>query len=249
MFSEKVIEHFTNPQNVYEMKDADSQGQIGDVNCGDALTMFIKVEDDVIKEISYLVYGCCAAIATSSMTSVLAKEKSLEEALKITEDDIVQALDGLPESKVHCSLLGVNALRKAIYNYLKKENRLKGEMMKVAIPVDTQTLETSICPSFGRTPFFMIYDLEDGIGEFIINTAADSPGGAGIKAAQLIVDSKVDAVLTFRCGENAATVLSTAGIKMYKAIGGSVQDNLDAMKAEKLAQLTEFHAGFHGHQG
>ncbi len=119
IYSDKVLEHFMCPQNAYSMPDADAEGSFGDPSCGDALTFYIKIKDNCIKEISYLVFGCCASIATSSMTSVLAKGKSLDEALKITEEDIIEALDGLPENKVHCSNLGVSALRNAIDDYFK----------------------------------------------------------------------------------------------------------------------------------
>ncbi|MGI6778111.1 MAG: iron-sulfur cluster assembly scaffold protein [Acetivibrionales bacterium] len=119
MYSEKVIEHFMCPRNAYSMTDADAQGSFGDPSCGDFLTVYIKVKHNRIEEISYLVFGCCASIATSSMASVLAKGKSLDDALKITEADIVEALDGLPENKMHCSNLGVSALRNAINNYIK----------------------------------------------------------------------------------------------------------------------------------
>ena len=108
------------PQNAYSMPDANAEGSYGDPSCGDYLTVYLKVKDNRIEEISYLVFGCCASIATSSMTSVLAKGKTLEEALNITEEDIIQALDGLPENKVHCSNLGVSALRSAIENCLNK---------------------------------------------------------------------------------------------------------------------------------
>ena len=108
------------PQNTHSMPDADVEGSYGDPSCGDYLTVYLKVKDNRIEEISYLVFGCCASIATSSMTSVLAKGKTLEEALNITEEDIIQALDGLPENKVHCSNLGVGALRSAIENCLNK---------------------------------------------------------------------------------------------------------------------------------
>ena len=108
------------PQNAHSMPDADAEGSYGDPSCGDYLTVYLKVKDNRIEEISYLVFGCCASIATSSMTSVLAKGKTLEEALNITEEDIIQALDGLPENKVHCSNLGVSVLRSAIENYLNK---------------------------------------------------------------------------------------------------------------------------------
>ena len=118
-YTNKVIEHFMCPQNAYSMPDADAEGSYGDPSCGDYLIIYLKVNDNRIEKISYLVFGCCASIATSSMTSVLAKGKTLEEALKITEEDIVLALDGLPENKFHCSNLGVRALNKAINNYLK----------------------------------------------------------------------------------------------------------------------------------
>lgn len=106
------------PQNAYSMPDADAEGSFEDPSCGDYLTVYIKVKDNRINEISYLVFGCSASIATSSMISVLAKGKTLEEALNITEEDIVLALDGLPENKLHCSNLGASALKKAINNYL-----------------------------------------------------------------------------------------------------------------------------------
>ncbi len=124
MYSLKVYEHFLCPQNAYCMTDADGEGSVGDSSCGDRLTMFIKVENDKLKEVSYLVFGCCASIATSSMTTVLAKGKSLEEAIKISEKDIINALDGLPQNKLHCSNLGVGALRKAISNYYEKKEEI-----------------------------------------------------------------------------------------------------------------------------
>lgn len=120
IFSDKVMEHFMTPQNCRTMPDADAEGSYGDPSCGDFLIVFIKVQSNHISDISYLVYGCSASIATSSMTSVLAKGKSLIDALKISEEDIIEALDGLPEHKIHCSNLGVSALRDAINTYLRK---------------------------------------------------------------------------------------------------------------------------------
>jgi len=111
IYSQEVLNHFTNPYNVYKMEDADAVGIIGDPDCGDALKMFIKVRNNRIEEISYLICGCCAAIATSSMTAELAKGKTLDEAFTISEEDIARALGGLPEHKMHCSNLGVSALR------------------------------------------------------------------------------------------------------------------------------------------
>lgn len=117
-YSYKVIEHFMCPQNVGSMPDANAEGTYGDANCGDFLNVYLKVEDDIIKNISYLVFGCAAAVASSSMMSVLAKGKTVEEALKITDKDIDQGLDGLPVNKLHCSVLGAKALKNAINNYL-----------------------------------------------------------------------------------------------------------------------------------
>ncbi len=117
MYSQKVIEHFMCPQNAYSMPDADASGQNGDPDCGDFLEVYIKVRNDIISEISYLVFGCSASVATSSMTSVLAKNKTLKQALNITQHDIIAALDGLPENKKHCSNLAVGALHNAINNY------------------------------------------------------------------------------------------------------------------------------------
>lgn len=119
-YSKKVIEHFMSPQNVGSMIDADGIGNYGDPNCGDSLKIYIKVNNNIITDISFLVFGCTASVATSSMTTVLAKGKTIEEALKIEEEDIVNALDGLPKNKLHCSNLGVQALRGAIKDYLDK---------------------------------------------------------------------------------------------------------------------------------
>ncbi len=119
MYSQTVMEHFMCPRNAHSMPDADAQGQFGDPACGDALTMYIKVQAGVLTHVSYLVFGCSASIATSSMTSVLAQGKTLEAALSITEEDVTFALDGLPETKQHCSNLGVRALQNAIHSYLE----------------------------------------------------------------------------------------------------------------------------------
>lgn len=120
MYSEKVFEHFMCPQNVGSMPECDGEGVFGDPDCGDSLTVYIKVEDGVIEKISFLVFGCAASIATSSMMTVLAKGKRLEDALRITEQDIIDALNGLPEEKQHCSNLGISALKAAIQNYFEK---------------------------------------------------------------------------------------------------------------------------------
>ena len=125
-FTDKVIEHFMCPRNAGSMPDADAEGTCGDPSCGDSLTLYIKVKDNVIEDISFLVFGCVAAIATSSMTTELVKGKHLEEALKLTDADITEALGGLPENKLHCSVLGATALKNAIENYCNKMTEHQG---------------------------------------------------------------------------------------------------------------------------
>ncbi len=117
--------------------------------------------------------------------------------------------------------------------------------MKVAIPVDKKDMETSVCDSFGRAPYYLVYDTETEEDEFIDNSAAASSGGAGIKAAQTIVDTGADALLTPRCGENAADVLKTADIKIYKTENISAKENINALVAGELSLLDEIHAGLH----
>lgn len=119
------------------------------------------------------------------------------------------------------------------------------EIMKIAIPVD----DGNICVSFGRTPYFMLYDTENNKSRFINNSAANSQGGAGIKAAQIIVDNNADVLITPRCGQNAAEVLIAANVKIYKALNNSIEENLTEFKNDKLSILTEIHAGFHGDRG
>ena len=121
--------------------------------------------------------------------------------------------------------------------------------MKIAIPMDEKNLETNVCVSFGRAPYFLTYDTATKECAFLDNSAATSTGGAGIQAAQAIADSKAEILLTPRCGENAANVLKAANIKIYKTADGSAKQNLDAFVAGKLSQLDEIHAGFHGHGG
>lgn len=120
--------------------------------------------------------------------------------------------------------------------------------MKIAIPVDED--RKSVCVSFGRAPFFMVSDTETGVTEVHENAAAQAEGGAGLKAAQIVVDFDTDALITVRCGENAAKVLQAAEIQIYKNDSMDAMENVEALKAGKLSLLDHFHAGFHGgHQG
>ncbi|GAB6180418.1 NifB/NifX family molybdenum-iron cluster-binding protein [Desulfotomaculum defluvii] len=121
--------------------------------------------------------------------------------------------------------------------------------MKIAIPVDDKSMETSVCQSFGRAPYFLIYDKESKESTFLDNSAVASQGGAGIKAAQTIVDNQVSALLTPRCGENAANVLKAANIEIYKTVNDSIKDNINAFIDRKISLLDDIHAGFHNHGG
>jgi nitrogen fixation NifU-like protein len=121
MYSEKVMDHFMNPRNVGEIKDADGIGEEGNPICGDMMTFYIKVKDNRLEDVKFQTFGCGAAVAVSSMVSEMAKGKTLEEAVKITPSLVAQELEGLPKNKYHCSNLGAQALRKAIRDYAQKK--------------------------------------------------------------------------------------------------------------------------------
>jgi nitrogen fixation NifU-like protein len=125
MYNKKVMDHFMSPRNVGEIKDADSTGQVGNPVCGDIMTFYIKVKDNKIADVKFKTFGCGAAIAVSSMVSEMAKGKTLDEALKITNKDVAKELGGLPKNKLHCSNLGADALHKAINNYIEKQKSKK----------------------------------------------------------------------------------------------------------------------------
>ncbi len=122
-YTEIVKDHFFNPRNVGEIKDADGVGTVGNPQCGDVMTIYIKVKDEIIIDIKFKTFGCAAAIATSSILTEMAKGKMLDEALEITRDDVANELGGLPAIKLHCSNLAADALREAIKDYRKKNKR------------------------------------------------------------------------------------------------------------------------------
>jgi nitrogen fixation protein NifU and related proteins len=124
-YSEKVMDHFQNPRNVGEIKDADGVGEVGNPVCGDMMTFYIKVKDDKLADVKFKTFGCGAAIAVSSMVSEMAIGKTIKEALNITNELVAKELGGLPPNKLHCSNLGADALHKAIEDYLKKRENSK----------------------------------------------------------------------------------------------------------------------------
>ncbi|MFC1623741.1 Fe-S cluster assembly scaffold protein NifU [Candidatus Omnitrophota bacterium] len=125
-YSEKVMEHFKNPQNVGDIPDADGIGNVGNAVCGDIMRLYIKVKDDKIVDAKFKTFGCGAAIATSSMVTEIVKGKTIEEALKISNRAVAEALGGLPPIKMHCSVLAEEALRSAINDYIEKKKRKDG---------------------------------------------------------------------------------------------------------------------------
>jgi nitrogen fixation NifU-like protein len=122
MYNEKVIDHFQNPRNVGEIDSPSGIGEVGNMKCGDIMKIFIKVEDNIIKDIKFLTFGCGAAIASSSALTEMVKNKTIEEALAVTNNDVAEELGGLPAPKLHCSNLAADALHKAIKDYQRKNN-------------------------------------------------------------------------------------------------------------------------------
>ena len=122
MYTEKVMDHFMNPINMGEIENASGTGTVGNAKCGDIMRIFLDVEDNIIKDVKFKTFGCGAAVATSSMATELVKGKSIEEALKVTNKSVMEALDGLPKAKVHCSLLAEEAIHAALWDYAQKHN-------------------------------------------------------------------------------------------------------------------------------
>ena len=121
IYSEKVMDHFANPRNVGEIADADGIGEVGNAKCGDIMKMYIKVTDGIISDVKFKTFGCGAAVATSSMATELIKGKPIEEALKLTNKAVVEALDGLPTVKLHCSVLAEQAIKAALSDYYTRQ--------------------------------------------------------------------------------------------------------------------------------
>ena len=140
LYSEKVMDHFQNPRNVGKMEDADGVGEVGNAKCGDIMKMYIKVKDNVITDVKFNTFGCGSAIATSSMATEMIKGKTIEEALTLSNKAVVEALDGLPANKVHCSVLAEQAVKAAVKDYYDKHG----------IAYDQEALCTGDCEVCGH---------------------------------------------------------------------------------------------------
>ena len=121
MYSEKVMDHFMNPRNVGEIEDASGVGTVGNAKCGDIMKMYLKIDNDIITDVKFETFGCASAIASSSMATELIKGKPVSEALTLTNKAVAQALDGLPDYKIHCSVLAEEAIKKALEDYNSKK--------------------------------------------------------------------------------------------------------------------------------
>jgi len=137
MYSEKVMDHFTNPRNVGEIENADGIGEVGNAKCGDIMKIFLKIDDGIITDIKFKTFGCGAAIATSSIATEMIKGKSVKDALELTNKAVIEALDGLPPAKIHCSVLAEEAVKTAIADYYRKNN----------IPIDFEAGCDGCCES------------------------------------------------------------------------------------------------------
>lgn len=120
MYTEKVMDHFTNPRNMGELEDASGIGTVGNAKCGDIMRVYLKIENDIIEDVKFKTFGCGAAVATSSMATELVKGKTIKEAMHVTNQVVMESLDGLPRQKVHCSLLAEEAIHAALWDYAEK---------------------------------------------------------------------------------------------------------------------------------
>ena len=121
LYSEKVLDHFSNPRNVGEIEDADAVGEVGNAKCGDIMKMYLKIDGDTITDVKFKTFGCGAAIATSSIATEMIKGKKISEALKLSNKAVIEALDGLPLAKIHCSVLAEQAVKAALSDYYRKQ--------------------------------------------------------------------------------------------------------------------------------
>ena len=137
MYSEKVLDHFSNPRNVGEIENADGIGEVGNAKCGDIMKVFLKIDDNIITDVKFKTFGCGAAIATSSIATEMIAGKTVQDALTLTNKAVIEALDGLPSAKTHCSVLAEEAVKSAIADYYRKNN----------IPVDFKAGCSGCCES------------------------------------------------------------------------------------------------------
>ena len=150
MYSEKVMDHFMNPRNVGEIENADGIGEVGNAKCGDIMKMYLKITDGIVVDAKFKTFGCGAAIATSSMATELIKGKTIEEAIKLSNKAVVEALDGLPPVKIHCSVLAEEAIKAALNDYFTK-NGIENELSAICKKsCECSSCDTDHCSTCGK---------------------------------------------------------------------------------------------------
>ena len=145
LYSDKVMDHFTNPRNVGEIPDADGVGEVGNAKCGDIMRVYLKIENDTVVDVKFKTFGCASAIASSSMATELIKGKPISEVLQLTNKAVAEALDGLPPVKMHCSVLAEEAIKAALYDYCTK-NGIEGEIREKCAPSCEDCDNCEACP-------------------------------------------------------------------------------------------------------
>ena len=143
-YSAKVMDHFANPRNVGEIENPSAVGEVGNATCGDIMRIYLKIEDNIIVDVKFKTFGCGAAVATSSMATELIKGKSVKDALKLTNKAVIEALDGLPPVKIHCSVLAEEAVKSAVLDYLNKNG-----LDPLAYGIDPKSISEGSCSSCG----------------------------------------------------------------------------------------------------
>ncbi len=137
MYTEKVLDHFNNPRNVGELENANGIGQVGNPVCGDIMKMYLRIENDIVVDAKFKTFGCCAAIATSSVSTELIKGRTIEQALQLSNKEVIDVLGGLPPQKIHCSVLAEEAIRKALSDYYMRQGMSEEEANKLCGVVET----------------------------------------------------------------------------------------------------------------
>ena len=143
LYSEKVFDHFKNPRNVGEIENADGVGEVGNARCGDIMKMYLKIDNNVITDVKFETFGCGSAIASSSMATEMIKGKTIEEALTVTNKDVVEALDGLPAHKLHCSVLAEESIKAAVQDYYER-NKIPYDKSKFPVVEDCDACENGV---------------------------------------------------------------------------------------------------------
>lgn len=252
LFTDEVIDHFSNPRNAGEMEDANGIGDAGDPGCGDTMRLYIKVEDDLIKDVSFKICGCVAALASASVTTVLVKGKTIDEALMITNKDISDALGGLPEQSYTARKEIADALAngKRILlsggNYCLDDKGLQYSTIEKGsncMRIAATYKNGEVFQHFGHTEQFKLYDVENDaiVKEQVVDTHGQGHGAL----AGFLKQAAVDILICGGIGGGAKMALAEAGIKLYAGISGNTDEAVKSLIAGNLQQITDATCSHH----